>query len=134
MSEMFTKRKYNSQILCISSLIYFFAGLAVIEKNPYLATLLFTVTFFSIMYHNNFKDFNLKILDWTFGVILLLYLLYIINIKFDLYILILIVSLVVFRLFDHVLFKTRRYGIFSYTHSLWHLISGLVVVLAIVLT
>ncbi len=132
MSEMFKKRKYNSQILCVSSLVYLLAGLIVIGRNPYLSVLLFIVTIFSILYHHNFKDFNLKVLDWTFGTILLFYLLYIINIKFDLYIFILLVVLMAFRLLDHILFKTKRYGIFSYTHSAWHFLSGLVVVFAMI--
>ena len=128
MSKLIRTRKYHSRILCLSSLVYCFAGFIILEKNFYLSILLFTVTIFSIMYHNNFKNFNLKVLDWTFGIILLLYLLYIINIKFDLYIFTFLVLLIAFRIFDHVLFKTRRYGIFSYTHSAWHLLSGLIIV------
>ncbi len=134
MRKALTKIKYNSQILCISSLIYFFAGLITIEKNLYLAILLFTVTIFSILYHRSFKNFNLKVLDWAFGVILLLYLIYIINIKFDVYIFIFLLILVTFRILDHILFRAKRYGIFSYTHSLWHLLSGLAIVCIFVFT
>jgi len=128
------KEKYNSSILCVSSLVYFLVGFIVIETNLYLAILLFTVTLFSVLYHNNFKDFNLKVLDWTFGAILFLYLLYIVNIEFDLYIFTLIASLVAFKILDHVIFKARRYGVFNYTHSLWHFLSGVAVVLVIIFT
>ena len=151
------KEKYNSSILCVSSLVYFLVGFIPIYLKigiqPFflfyvffkqihkffflainLAILLFTVTLFSVLYHNNFKDFNLKVLDWTFGAILFLYLLYIVNIEFDLYIFTLIASLVAFKILDHVIFKARRYGVFNYTHSLWHFLSGVAVVLVIIFT
>ncbi len=127
-------KKYNSQILCVSSLIYFFAGTIIFKTNPYLAILLFAVTIFSIMYHHNFKSFNLKSLDWVFGTILFLYAFYIFKIQFDLYILIFLLLILGFRLMDHILFKTKRYGIFSYTHSLWHILSGLLIVSLFTLT
>lgn len=129
---VFAKRKYNSRMLCLSSLVYCFAGLITIEKNFYLSILLFVVTIFSILYHNNFKNFSLKFLDWTFGIILLLYLLYIINIKFDLYILTFLLLLIAFRISDHIIFKAKNYGIFSYTHSFWHLLSGVVIICIVV--
>ena len=127
-------KKYNSTILCASSLIYILAGLIVVQKNFYLAILLFVVTIFSILYHHSFKDFHLKVLDWFFGIILFLYLCYLFGMKFDVYIFLFILMLATFRLADHILFKTRRYGIFSYTHSVWHLLSGLAVISIFVLT
>ena len=123
------KRKYNSGILCISSLIYFLAGVITYEKTPYLSLLLFIVTIFSILYYNNFKNFNLKTLDWVSGIVLAVYLYYFFGIYFNTYIFVFLVVLVVFRIFDHLLFKTKRYGVFSYTHSVWHLLSGIVIIL-----
>jgi hypothetical protein len=128
MTKIPAKRKYNSQILCASSLIYLLAGLIVIRTNFYLAVLLFAVTIFSILYHRSFKDFHLKTLDWVFGIILFLYLYYLFNVKFDVYIFAFILMLIAFRLLDHVLFKRRRYGVFSYTHSAWHLLSGIAII------
>ena len=126
---MLTKRNYNSYLLCVSSLAYLAVGLLVITKNPYLAILLFAVTLFSILHHRNFKNFILKSLDLFFSTFLLLYIL---NIRFDLFVLILLITLTVFRLFDYILLKKESYGIFSYTHSLWHLVSGLAIVFAVV--
>ena len=126
---MLTKRNYNSYLLCVSSLAYLAVGLLVITKNPYLAILLFAVTLFSILHHRNFKSFILKSLDLFFSTFLLLYIL---NIRFDLFVLILLITLTVFRLFDYILLKKESYGIFSYTHSLWHLVSGLAIVFAVV--
>ncbi len=128
MRKLSTKKFYNSHILCLSSFVYVFAGLAVMEKNPYLAALLLIVAVFSVLYHNNFQSPNLKILDWVFGAIVTLYMLYIIRVQYDPYIFALIIILVGFRLIDHILFKRKRYGLFSYTHSAWHLISGLLIV------
>ena len=129
MGKMLTKRNYNSYLLCVSSLAYLAVGLLVITKNPYLAILLFAVTLFSILHHRNFKSFILKSLDLFFSTFLLLYIL---NIRFDLFVLILLITLTVFRLFDYILLKKENYGIFSYTHSLWHLVSGLAIVSAVV--
>ena len=129
MGKMLTKRNYNSYLLCVSSLAYLAVGLLVITKNPYLAILLFAVTLFSILHHRNFKNFILKSLDLFFSTFLLLYIL---NIRFDLFVLILLITLTVFRLFDYILLKKESYGIFSYTHSLWHLVSGLAIVFAVV--
>ena len=129
MGKMLTKRNYNSYLLCVSSLAYLAVGLLVITKNPYLAILLFAVTLFSILHHRNFKSFILKSLDLFFSTFLLLYIL---NIRFDLFVLILLITLTVFRLFDYILLKKESYGIFSYTHSLWHLVSGLAIVFAVV--
>jgi len=124
-------RKYNSHILCLSSLVYLLAGIIVIDKNLYLSILLFGVTTFSILYHHSFKNISLKILDWTFAMILFLYALYIVRVKFDPYILIIIAAIVVFKVVDHIVFKTRHYRIFNYTHSVWHFFSALIIVLAI---
>jgi hypothetical protein len=132
MDKIAPKGKYKFQVLCISSLVYLFAGLIALEKDFYLSILLFLVAVFSIMYHRNFKNFDLKIFDWVFGMTLFLYLLYFVGIKFDAYIFAFLVFIVAFRLLDHVLFKEKRYGIFSYTHSLWHLLSGLAIIFLLI--
>lgn len=134
MAKTLPNRKYNSTILCVSSLIYILAGLIVVQKNFYLAVLLFIVTIFSILYHHSFKNFSLKALDWIFGTILFLYLYYLFDVRFDLYIFAFLLFLVAFRMLDHILFKRKRYGIFSYSHSAWHLLSGLAIISIFVLT
>src|SRR3989338_1341119 len=127
------KNRYNAHLLCLSSLIYLFAGLVVFNKNPYFSILLFIVTIFSILYHKKFRNFSLKVLDWVFGTVLAIYLYYLFRIRFDKYIFSFLFVLLIFRLADHVLFKTRRYEIFSYSHSLWHLLTGIVIVLMFIL-
>ena len=123
------KGKYNSHILCVSSLVYLFAGLVILEQNLNLSILLFIVTIFSVLYHGNFHNFSLKALDWVFGLILFVYVWYLFSVRFDVYIFVFLCVLLAFRLVDHFLFKTRRYGIFSYTHSFWHLLTGIIIVL-----
>ncbi|HBD24822.1 MAG: hypothetical protein A2566_02560 [Candidatus Zambryskibacteria bacterium RIFOXYD1_FULL_40_13] len=131
MTGLLKKGKYNSSILCASSIIYFFVGIVTIPKDIYLSILLFIVMLFSVLHHGNFKNFDFKFLDWTFGMILAVYLYYLVRVKFDVYIFSFLLILTAIRLVDHVLFKEKRYGIFSYTHSLWHLLSGLIIVFII---
>lgn len=100
------KGKYNSGILCVSSLIYLLAGVVMFRKSPYLSLLLFIVTAFSILYHRNFKNFNLKAPDWMFGAILAVYLYYLFGVRFDPYIFTFLAALLIFRIFDH--FSTRQ--------------------------
>lgn len=133
MNKLLKSRKYNTHLLCASSLVYLLAGLAVFNKNVYLAILLFAVTVFSVAYHNNFKNFNFKALDWTFGAILLFYVFYILKIQYDLNIIVFLSLLVSFRIIDHIFFKTKHYGMFSYSHSVWHVISGLAIILMVAL-
>jgi hypothetical protein len=132
--KVLQERKYNSAILCATSLTYFAAGLLALSKNSHLAVLLFAVTIFSIAYHSNFKNFYFKSLDWILGFILTFYIFYsMVTIRFNSYMLAFLLLLAAFRLVDHILFKTKRYGIFSYTHALWHLVSGLTIIGLIVL-
>lgn len=134
-----TRKKYHSQILCISSLVYLVAGLIVIGKNPYLSALLLLVTISSILYHRNFNNLNFKTLDWVLGTVMFfyffyLYISYLFKTKFDLFIFSVLLAICIFRTLDHGLFKTKHYNIFSYTHSLWHLISGVAIILILTTT
>ncbi len=122
------KNNYNSYLLCASSVVYLFAAAMIFEKNSGLSFLLVIVTIFSILYHKNFRNLGLKALDWLFGLTLCVYAYYLFGIEFDLYIFGILSILLIFRLVDHTLFKTKRYGIFSYTHSAWHLITAVVIV------
>ncbi len=133
MNKLLKSRKYNTHLLCISSLVYLLAGLMALDRNIYLAILLFAVTLFSVTYHSNFKNFNFKTLDWVFGGILLFYIFYVLKIQYDLNIVIFLSLLLSFRIVDHIFFKTKRYGIFSYSHSLWHVLSGIAIALMVVL-
>lgn len=118
------KGKYDSHMLCISSLVYLFLGVIVFKDNLYLGLLFFVVTLFALLHHGNFKNFSFKALDWIFGIILAVYIYYLTAVKFDTYIFSFLIILAMFRLLDHILFRMKRYGIFSYTHSMWHVLSG----------
>jgi len=129
---MLTKRNYNSYLLCASSAIYLLVGLALITKGFYLTVLLFLVTVFSVVHHLNFKNLGLKSLDWLFSALLIYYLFYVLKIGLGYYMLALLIVLGIFRLADYVILKRGSYKIFNYTHSLWHLVSGLAIVFAVV--
>ena len=124
--------KYNSEILCVSSMAYLIAGILLVRTNPYLAGLLFVVTVFSILHHTSFHSFKFKVLDWIFSSALTVtvFSLYRVNS----YIFIFIAILTVFRLLDVLALNTKRYKFFNYTHAVWHLLTAVVIVFLAVST
>jgi len=126
------QRNYNSQLLCLSSLIYLFIGITTLGKNPCLTVLLFTVTTLSVLHHAYFRNIYLTTLDWIFGVTLWIYSFYIFTLKFDWWVLLLIVLLFTFRVLDETVFKKKRYKVFNYTHSFWHVISALTILIVFI--
>ena len=127
------KNIYNSYLLCASSCIYLFAAAMIFAKNPRFAWLLLIVAVFSILYHKNFRNLGFKAFDWVFGLILGIYVYSLFGVKFDGYLFVFLIVLFGFRLTDHILFKTKRYSIFNYTHSLWHVVTAVAVTLLFVL-
>jgi len=119
--------KYNSQILCLSSLLYLLAGLMVIEQSLLLSIIIFAVTLFSILHHAYHKNLLLTVADWLLAIWLVLHTLYIFRDTNIVYIFLLI--LIIFKSIDEFIFFSKRYRMFNYSHSIWHLLSSLAIIL-----
>ena len=122
-------RKYNSHLLCISSLAYLLSGVIMLKENLFLSVLLLVVTTFSILHHKNFRSLKLQILDWVFGAVLVVCVLYL---KFNPLIFILLTTLILFRIIDHIIFRAKNYRVFGRVHAFWHFFSALAVLSVLV--
>ena len=126
-----TSGRYNSHLLCLSSLIYLLAAVIAFPKSHALSALIFMVTIFSILHHAKHRNMQLETVDWILGISLTLAALYLFRDFLLVYILLCI--LIIFRTFDFFVFQVKRYRVYNYSHSVWHLISSLAIVILSIL-
>ncbi len=125
------RSKYNWHLLCSSSFAYFMAGAILFRKDPYLSMLLLAVTVFSLLHHYHFHNTKLKALDWVLSVIVWLYVYWVFGAQLGSTIFVLMGGLLALKLLDHFVFRAKRYRLFGYTHSAWHVLTAGVILFCI---
>lgn len=130
------EKRVFKKMLAVSSTLYllilFINGVPLILKF----FLLFLIVG-SIFYHLHPNNIILKTYDWLLALLMCFYVYVYYNSYYKTkvpvfgknFIVTLLLFLIVLRVIDHVLFKKHEYKYYSFTHSIWHILSALFMLL-----